>query len=223
MSEEDTANENAPSDDRSDENDSKNRTSDEGTSGESASDEGGNELPEAVIERAVTLTRRARSAVDDNERAAYLADRDDLLAESGFRARVRDEDRAVLVLYPEEWVEDGTVCPERIENIDRGVERPLEGVGETDDWETIDAHNRDLADAVADEHGPDHGANAHALADFMGNHYSKPIESATREELELFLEEYFLRNAWPTDDQKAVVRESVRLVFEQAGEPAPIE
>jgi hypothetical protein len=210
-------------DDRSDETAPEDHTADENTSGESDSDEGGNELPDEVIERAVTLTRRAQSAVDDNERAAYLADRDDLLTEYEFRARVRDEDRAVLVLYPDEWVEDGTVYPERIENIDRGIERPLEGVGETDNWETIDAHNRDLADAVADKHGPTHGANAHALADFMGNHYSKPIQSATREELELFLEEYFLRNAWPTDDQKAVVRESVHLVFEQAGEPAPIE
>ena len=202
---------------------SEDHTADENDVGESDSGEGGNELPDEVIERAVTLTRRAQSAVDDNERAAYLADRDDFLTEYEFRARVRDEDRAVLVLYPDEWVEDGTVYPERIENIDRGIERPLEGVGETDNWETIDAHNRDLADAVADKHGPTHGANAHALADFMGNHYSKPVESATREELELFLEEYFLRNAWPTDDQKAVVRESVHLVFEQAGEPAPIE
>jgi hypothetical protein len=181
------------------------------------------ELPDDVVERAVALTRRARSTVDDNERRAYLTDRDGLLAEHGFTARVRDEDRAVLVMYPEEWVEEGTVHPERVENIDRGVERPLEGVGEPDDWETVDTHNRGLADAVADEHGPDHGANASALAEYMSNHYSKPIESATREEVELFLEEYYLRNVWPTDDQKAVVRESVRLVFEQAGEPAPIE
>jgi len=190
-----------------------------GESGESQP----NELPDDVVERAVTLTRRARSAVDDSEREAYLADRDELLTAQGFRARVREEDRAVLVLYPDEWVEDGRVDPERIENIDRGVERPLEGVGDTDDWEEVDAHNRDLASAVTDEHGPDHGANADALAEYMSNHYSKPIESATREELALFLEEYYPRNVWPTDDQNAVVRESVRLVFEQAGEPAPIE
>ena len=180
------------------------------------------ELPADVIERAVRLTRHARRATDDSERAAYLNERRDLLATHGFRARVRDEDRAVLVLYPDEWVEDGTVHPDRIDDTDRGIERSLEGTGE-DDWETVDAHNRELVAAVEDAHGPVHGANAAALADFMGNHYKKRIERATREELQLFFEEYYPRNAWPTDDQKSVVRESVRLVFEQAGVPVPLD
>jgi hypothetical protein len=67
---------------------------------------------------------------------------------------------------------------------------------------------------VAGEHGAVHGANARALADFASNHYAKPIEDLTGGERAEFLEEYFPRNAFPTDDQKAVVEESVRLVFE---------
>jgi hypothetical protein len=179
------------------------------------------ELPEPIIERSEQLTRRARAAVDPNERAAYIDERDELLAEHGFTARVRNDQRAVLVLYPDEWVEDGTVYPERIEDIDRGIERPLEGVAESNEWAEIDAHNRDIVAAVEDDHGPVHGANAEALADFMSNHYKKPIERATGDELRLFVEEYFPRNAWPTDDQRAVVEESIRLVFASADEPVP--
>jgi hypothetical protein len=32
----------------------------------------------------------------------------------------------------------------------------------------------------------------------------------------VFVEEYYPRNVWPTDDQKAVVEESVRLVRDRA-------
>ncbi|PSP27676.1 rnhA operon protein [Halobacteriales archaeon QH_2_65_14] len=135
--------------------------------------------------------------------------------------RVREDDNDVLVLYPDEWVEDGVAQLERIENLDRGVERPLGGPGETDRWEQTEAHNRELAETVAVEHGEVHGANAHALADFMSNHYAKRIETATGDELAEFVEEYFPRNAWPSDDQKAVVEESIRLVFECAGQPVP--
>jgi hypothetical protein len=180
-------------------------------------------LPSDVIAEAERLTRRAREAVDDNEIQAYREARAELLDEHGYRARIREEENDVLVLYPDDWVEDGTVHPERIEDIDRGVERPLEGPGDTDRWEQTESHNRDLAETVEAEHGSVHGANAHALADFMGNHYAKPIEQATGEELQEFLDDYFPRNAWPSDDQKPVVEESIRLVFDAAGKPAPLE
>lgn len=190
--------------------------------GDEAESDADQSVPEDIADEAERLTRLARRATDDREAAAYTDRRDAILAEHGYRARIRDDDRAVLVLYPNEWVEDGTVIPDRIENIDRGVERPLEGPGEADDWEVVADHNRDLAETVEREHGAVHGANAHTLADFMSNHYAKPIEDATEGELEEFLTEYFVRNAWPSDDQKAVVRESLHLVYECAGEPAPL-
>jgi len=179
------------------------------------------ELPAGVIDEAERLTRRAREAVDPNEAAAYRERRGSLLADHGFRARIREEGRDTLVLYPDEWVEDGTVQPDRIEDIDRGVERPLEGPGEADEWEVIEDHNRELAEAVAADNGPVHGDNAHALADFASNHYAKPVEDLTGAELEEFLEEYFPRNAWPSAQQKEVVTESVRLVFAAADQPVP--
>jgi hypothetical protein len=179
------------------------------------------DLPERVADEAERLTRRAREAVEEAERAGAVRTRDRLLADHGFTARIRrDESREVLVLYPTEWVEDGTVRPERIDDTDRGIERVLSGSGD-EDWSTVDTHNRELAAAVEQAHGTAHGGNARALADFAGNHYSKRIEDLTGAELALFFEEYYPRNVWPTDDQNAVVEESVRLVFEQADEPVP--
>ena len=184
-------------------------------------DDAERELPADVVDEAERLTRHAREAVDDAEQADARRARERLLVDYGFAARVREEsERAVLVLHPAEWVVDGTVRTERIDDLDRGIERPLSGVG-IDDWEAVDTHNRELVAAVERAHGPTHGANAAALADFAGNHYSKRIERLTGPELALFLEEYYPRNAWPTDDQRAVVEKSVRLVFEQAGVSVP--
>ncbi|MFB6087295.1 MAG: rnhA operon protein [Haloarculaceae archaeon] len=180
--------------------------------------------PERVVEEAERLTRLARDAAVDAEAAAYREDRDSMLADHDYTARVREDDtRDVLVLHPAEWVEDGTIRPDRIENVDRGIELPLSGPGEGDDWAEIDAYNREIVATVREEHGDDHAANVTALADFMGNHYAKPIDGATREELEEFLTDYYRRNAWPTPEQRDVVEKSVRLAFEAVDERCPIE
>jgi hypothetical protein len=180
--------------------------------------------PAAVLDAAERLTRRAREAVDESEATAYRADRDERLAAHDYTVRVREDDtRDVLVVHPDAWVEDGTIRTERIDDIDRGIEIPLSGPGEADDWATVDAHNRELVAAVRETHGETHGENAAALADFMSNHYAKPVESATRAELREFLSEYFPRNAWPTDEQRDVVEKSVRLVFDAADQRCPLD
>jgi len=171
------------------------------------------DLPDAVIERAETLTRRARRSDHRREARAYRDERDELLSEHGYTARVREED-TVLVFYPAEWVTGETVRPERIDDVDRGIEIPLEGPGEDAEWEEIAEHNREIAETVAAEHGEVHGNNATSFAEFMSNHYAKPIESATEAERAEFLTEYYPRNVWPTDEQRAVVSESVRLAVE---------
>ncbi len=181
-----------------------------------ASDDSPSELPVDVVDEAERLTKLAREVVDDAEAATYREARDELLAETPYTARVREDDRDTLVLYPEEWVVEGKVHPDRIDDIDRGIERPLEGPGASEDWDVIEEHNRTVAETVADEHGDVHGQNAHALADFASNHYAKSLGQLTREEREEFLTGYFVRNAFPSDDQKAVVEESVRLAVEKA-------
>ena len=174
-------------------------------------------LPEAVIDRAETLTRRIRNAVDGNEREAYRNEREELLAGRAYNARVREGDTGkTLVLYPDEWVEDGTVQLDRIEDTDRAIERSVSGPGADADWETVDTHNREIAARVRERHGEIHGETARAFAAFMSNHYAKPIEAATPAEREEFRAEYFPRNAWPTDAQRERVAESVRLTLETA-------
>lgn len=188
-------------------------TDTERAAGSSADDE----LPDGVIDRLEALTRRIESAVDDNERAAYRSERESLLAERPYELRVREDDTGeTLVLYPEEWIEAGTIRVDRIDDTDRAVERPLSGAGAGADWEAVDDHNREVADRVRERHGEVHGETAAAFADFMSNHYAKPIERSTPDEREEFRDEYFPRNAWPTAEQRERVAESVRLTVEAA-------
>ena len=174
-------------------------------------------LPEAVIDRAEALTRRLRNAIDEGERAAYRRERDALLGEHGYDARVRaGETGETLVLHPAAWIDDGTIRTDRIDDTGRAVERPLSGPGSGADWAEIDEHNREIVARVRERHGEVHGETAAAFADFMSNHYAKPIERATPGEREEFRTEYFPRNAWPTDAQRERVAESLRLTVEAA-------
>lgn len=180
------------------------------------------ELPAAVVDEAARLTRLARSGVDDEEAAVHRQRREEVLAENGYVARVRiDNGEPVLICHPEEWLVDGAVRPHRIDDIDRAVERPLYGTGEDDEWAAVDAHNRAIVEAVAEKHGSVHARTVGAFADFMGNHYARRLETAGDRECREFLQDYFPRNAWPTDDQRAVAAESVRLAFAVADAEPP--
>lgn len=173
------------------------------------------DLPEDVVDEAERLTRLARRASGD-EAEAYRRDRDERLAEHGYTARVREEDDT-LVCHPEEWLDErGLVRTERIHDLSRGVERSLSGPGDPDEWDVIAAHNSEIADQVADEYGDPHGETARALADFASNHYAKPIEALTETELAEFREEYFPRNAWPSEPQREHLSVSIEYTIEKA-------
>lgn len=175
------------------------------------------ELPEEAVEEATRLTKLARAAVDPEEATAYRRHRAELLDEHDFTARVREEDAtATLVLHPVEWVEDGTIRPARIDDTDRATEVQVAGPESPEDWEAIEEHNRTVAARVREAHGDVHGDNADAFADFMGNHYAKPVEDATPEERREFLAEYFVRNAWPSEDQKEAIERSLEHVEKTA-------
>jgi hypothetical protein len=183
---------------------------------EDAEDGDDGPLPAAVVEEAERLTRLARDAVETPERAAYEADRASLLATHGYTARIRNDDRGeTLVLHPAEWERDGRIAVERVEDVSRAVEVSLDGTGDSDEWADVEAHNRAVAEQVEAEHGPVHGANAHAFADFMGNHYARPVETATDAMVREFTEEYFVRNAWPDDRQRELIERSLELVKRQ--------
>jgi hypothetical protein len=179
-------------------------------------------LPEDVVDEAERVTRLAREATVEAEREAYLDHRTDLLDGHDYTARIREDDTGdVLVLHPVEWVEDGTIRTERIEDVSRGLEVPLSGPGASDNWAEIDAYNRAIVEQVRDAHGETHAENVAALADFAGNHYAKPITELAADELREFAGEYFRRNAWPTDEQRDVVKKSVELAFDAADERCP--
>ncbi len=168
------------------------------------------ELPADVVEAATRLTRLARQVGDPAEAAAYRQRRDAQLADHGFTARVRTDDET-LVLYPDEWLEDGTVVLERIKETDRAVERSLTASNEGT-WAEIEAHNRKIVAAVDDAYGSPHTETARAFADFMGNHYLGRIDNATDAQLEEFTQEYFVRNAWPSEKQREVLETSLSYI-----------
>ncbi|WP_137288360.1 DUF7108 family protein [Natronorubrum halophilum] len=181
-------------------------------------------LPADVVDEAERLTRLKRTVPDENEARVHAERRTELLEDHDFTARIRDDDGDdVLVLHPDEWHEDGVIRTDRVDDISRAVEIRLEGSGDPDDWETVDAHNRELVADVRERHGDIHGDNATLLADFVGNHYAKRIEELTGDELEEFRTEYVVRNAWPSAAQRDAIGESIALVYETAGEPVPDE
>lgn len=195
----------------------------EGSTSREATDEADSSLPRSVVDDAERLTRLERNAVDDEEAAAYEAERETLLEDHEYTARIRTEDDDVLVLHPQEWHDEdaGVIRTDRIDDTERAIEIPLEGAADPDDWAEVDTQNRALVDEVRASHGDIHGDNAAMLADFMGNHYAKPMESATAAELSEFRTEYVVRNAWPSDEQRDALERSIKLVFETAGEPVP--
>lgn len=181
-------------------------------------------LPRTVVDDAERLTRLARRATVPDEADAYREDRDRLLAEHDYAATIRDDEGDdVLVCHPAEWRADGAIVPELIDDVDRAVEVPLEGAGDPEAWEAVDERNRAVVRRVREAHGPVHGANAAALADYAGNHLAKPMAAITAEELAVFREEYYVRNAWPSDEQRAVLEESLALVSEALDVPLPTE
>lgn len=206
-------------------------------------------LPSTIVEDVERLTRLAQSDLDRTVRNTYLDRRNRLLERWGYTARMRTEGRgrggeedrdrnehggggegdrkrdwdgdgSVLVLHPAEWVEDGVIRPDRIDDLSRGIEIYLDGSGDDADWETVDAHNRALVASVRDEYGEVHGDNAEAFADFMGNHHANRMNDATERHVEEFLTEYYVRNAWPSVDQRAVIEDSIQLIFEVAEQRA---
>ena len=168
------------------------------------------ELPDDIVEDATRLTRLARQVGDPAEADAYRERRDDQLAKHEFTARVREDDET-LVLYPDEWLDDGTVVLERIEDTDRAVEQSLVASNEGS-WDEIEAHNRAIVDRVEAEYGSPHVETVRAFADFMSNHYLGRIDNATDDQREEFTREYFVRNAWPSKKQREVVETSLSYI-----------
>ena len=176
------------------------------------------DVPVEAVDEAERLTRLAREAesaepTPEIEEAAdqYRERRDALAAEYGYTARVRDEDDA-LVLYPDEWMDDGTVQLDRVEDTDRAVEVSLSGPGDADRYREVAAYNEAVAEAVGEREAEVHARTAETFASFMSNHYVRPVDDATPQMRAEFREEYLVRNGWPTDEQLDAVDESLSVI-----------
>lgn len=189
---------------------------------EAVNDDPEGDLPESVRGEALRLTRLARRASDEREAAAYRRDRDERLATHDYTARVREEDDT-LVCYPAEWIEDGEVRLNRVDDTDRAYELTLSGPGDPDDWDAVADHNDRIVARVGERYGETHRANARSFAEFMHNHYARRMETATAEELAEFLDDYYPRNAWHDADTRRSVRESLRAVFDVTDHQFPLD
>ncbi|WP_144799758.1 DUF7108 domain-containing protein [Halorubrum depositum] len=175
------------------------------------------DVPVEVVDEAERLTRLARRTEDDAAAAFYRERRDELVAGHDYVPRLREDDDT-LVLYPDEWMADGTVQLDRIETTDRAVEVSLSGPGDADRYDEIAAYNEAVADAVADAHAETHADTARSFAAFMSNHYVRAVDDATPEVREEFREEYLPRNGWPSDEQLDAVEESLAVIEAVAAE-----
>jgi hypothetical protein len=169
------------------------------------------DVPAEVVDEAERLTRLARRAADPAAAEGYRDRRDELVTDHEYTPRLREEDDT-LVLYPEEWMDDGTVQLDRIETTDRAVEVSLSGPGDADRYREIAAYNDAVADAVADAHADAHAETARSFAAFMSNHYVRAVDDATPDMRAEFREEYLPRNGWPSDEQLAVLDESLDVI-----------
>lgn len=170
-------------------------------------------LPQSIQSLARQFARQEHGATP-TEAATLRARREALLEEYGFHSRIREDERgSVLVCYPSEWIDDGTVVRSAIDDIDRAVEIPLFGGPDQASWTELAEANTRLATRVREEHGDIHGENAEAFVEFMNNHRSRPVSTAEEDDIREFLAEYYPRNAWPSDEEKAVVEESIELLL----------
>jgi hypothetical protein len=179
-------------------------------------------LPESVIERAVSLTRRAQETVDSNATNAYESERDKLLAEHGYRSRIRTSDDT-LVLYPSTWIENGDLDLESIDDTNQAVERSLGGVDTDASWEHVEELNAEVVERIRENYANHHVKNIRAFADFMGNHYLKQVTDATSAERDEFVTEYYPRNVWATETQAAALEESLALLEAVTEEQSGVE
>jgi hypothetical protein len=158
------------------------------------------------VDEAVRLTRVAASGDE-----AAREERDELAAEHGYEARLRDD--GTLVLHPDGWLdEDGVVDMEAFD-ADEAYEVPLDGGGFDEAREANDA----LLDGFVEEADDAVAFNARAFAEFCENHHAVAVENAREEHVEGFLNDYYVRNVWADEEAEERAEESLRAILSEAG------
>lgn len=160
------------------------------------------------VKEAARLTRVALSGdVEARER------RDALAEEHGYEARVRED--GVLVLHPAGWLnEDGVVDMEAFD-ADEAYEVPLDGRGYDEAREANDSLLEEFEDR--EEAREEDIFNARSFVEFCENHHATAVENVGEEHVREFLDDYYVRNVWASDEAEERVEESLRLLLSEAG------
>ena len=151
--------------------------------------------------------RRLGQALLDGEDLADDIDR--IVGDAGYRWRMREAD-STMVCVPITWFEDEVIVPERVDTAD-AIE--IECAPSAAGYDAVAAANAEVAAAVGAAYGAAHGENAAIIARFMTAHLRRPIASMTEADRVAF-SEFYLRNAWPSDDAKEVIDQSVKITRE---------
>lgn len=159
------------------------------------------------VEEAARLARVAASGDDEARKR-----RDEVAAERGYEARLRDD--GTLVLHPADWLdEDGVVDMEAFD-ADEAYEVPLDGGG----FEEARRRNNALLDEFTDGDVDEKDVfNARAFVEFCENHHAVAVENVGDEHIEEFLNEYYVRNVWSDEEAEDRVDESLRGLLREAG------
>jgi hypothetical protein len=162
------------------------------------------------VDEAARLSRVALSG-DDVMREDARTERDELAAEHGYEARVR-EDR-VLVLHPAGWLDEDGVVDMDAFDADEAYEVPLDGGG----YDEARAYNDTLLEEFEEDASEADVFNARAFAEFCENHHATAVKNVSEEHVHEFIDDYYVRNVWASEEAEERVEESLRLLLREAG------
>lgn len=159
------------------------------------------------VDEAVRLTRIGMSGNDEaREKRNRIAE------QNGYVPRERDD--GVLVLHPEDWIEDGVVDLDAFD-ADDAYEIPLDGRGFEEAREANDAVVEEFATGTETDEAD--VFNARSFCEFCENHHSVAIENATAEQVDEFINEYYVRNVWASQEAERRLESSLEKLFEFVG------
>lgn len=158
------------------------------------------------VKEAARLTRVALAGGED-----ALQRRDEIAAEHGYEARVRDD--GTLVLHPDDWLDENSVVDMEKFDAEEAYEVPLDGGGYEEAYEK---NERLLREFEKDADDADL-FNARAFVEYCENHHAVAVENASEEHVRGFLDDYYVRNVWADDEAEERVEESLRSLLREAG------
>lgn len=165
------------------------------------------EGPDRDAEWVQEVVAVARAAVGARRDAGELDRMEDIAGDHGYRARLRDDD--VLVLHPDDWLDDEGVLHGDVDP-DDALEIHL---GDSGGAEEARMRNDDLLEGFeADVEDEDVRFNVERFAEYCENHHGVAVDEVTSQQVEEFVDEYYPRNVWPSGSAEEKLESSLRAL-----------